>query len=132
MGEQPLGEEAGQRRAVEAGEVGEPGVQDVVEGLADDGVVPPEAHHAEPGEHVQVVVPVGVPEVGALGPLVHLVEADGVEHARELGVEVPGVQFVPLAAALGEQGPQVEPAAGHAPLTCCSRRPSPGPRAGTP
>ena len=71
--------------------------------LADDGVVAAEAHHPEAGEHVEVVVAVRVPEVRALGPLVDLVEADGVQHARELVVEVPGVQLVALGAALGEQ-----------------------------
>ena len=100
MGQQLLGEQAGQRLAVEAGEVGELGVEDVVQRLADDGVVAAEAHHPEAGEHVEVVVAVGVPEVGALGPLVDLVEADGVQHARQLVVEVPRVQLVALAAAL--------------------------------
>src|SRR5690606_41136228 len=50
----------------------------------------------------------GVPEVGALGALVGLVEADGVQHARELVVEVPGVQLVALGPALGEQRAEVE------------------------
>ncbi len=70
--------------------------------LAYDGVVAPQAHHREPGEHVQVVVAVRVPEVRALGPLVDLVEADGVQHARQLVVEVLGVQLVPLGSALGQ------------------------------
>lgn len=113
VGEEPLREQPGQRRAVEAGEVGEPGVEDVVQRLADDGVMAAEAHHPEPGQHVEVVVAVRVPEVRALGPLVDLVEADGVQHARELVVEMPGVQLVAFGAALGEQGAEIELPAGE-------------------
>ncbi len=114
--EQLLGQQPGQRLAVEPGQVGELGVQDVVQGAADDRVVPAQAHHPEPGQHVQVVVALRVPEVGALGPLVDLVEADGVQHAGQLVVEVPGVQLVPLRAALGQQGAEVEALAPAAPL----------------
>lgn len=63
VGEEPFGEQAGQRLAVEAGEVGEVEVQHVVQRLADDRVVAAQAHHPEPGEHVQVVVAVRVEEV---------------------------------------------------------------------
>lgn len=108
VGEQPLREQPGQRLAVEAGEVGELGVEDVVQRLADDGVMAAEAHHPEPGEHVEVVLAVRVPEVRALGPLVDLVEADGVQHARELVVEMPAVQLVAFGAALGQQRAEVE------------------------
>ncbi len=118
MGQQPLGEQAGQRLAVEAGEVGEPGVEHVVQGPADDGVVAAQAHDAEPGEHVEVVVAVRVPEVRALGPLVDLVEAEGVQHARQLVVEVARVQVVPLGPALGEEPRQVE-----APVSAVRHRP---------
>ncbi|CAM5324373.1 hypothetical protein SAFG77S_00079 [Streptomyces afghaniensis] len=106
--EQLLGQQARQRLAVEPGEVGEPGVQDVVQRLAHHGVVAAQAHHPEPGEHVQVVVAVRVVEVGALGALVDLVEADGVQHARELVVQVPGVQLVALGSALGQSCAEVE------------------------
>lgn len=108
VAEQLLGEQPGQRLAVEAGQVGEVRVEHVVQRLADHGVVAAEPHHPEPGEHVQVVVAVRVPEVRALGPLVDLVEADGVQHARELVVEVPGVEFVALGAALGQESAEVE------------------------
>ncbi|CAM5269625.1 hypothetical protein SFIMM107S_07527 [Streptomyces griseus] len=108
VGQQLLGEQSGQRLAVEAGEVGQLGVQDVVQGLPDDGVVAAQAHDAEAGEHVEVVVALRVPEVRALGPLVDLVEADGVEHARQLVVEVARVQLVPLGPALGEEPRQIE------------------------
>ncbi|CAM5620994.1 hypothetical protein SALBM217S_04818 [Streptomyces griseoloalbus] len=108
VGEEPLGEQAGQRLAVEAGEVGQGQVQDVVQRLADHGVMAAKAHHPEPGEHVEVVVALVVPEVGTLGALVDLVEADGVQHARELRVEVPVVQLVALGPALGQQRAEVE------------------------
>lgn len=108
VGEELLGQQPGQRLAVEAGEVGELGVEDVVQCRADDGVVAPQAHDAEPGEHVQVVVAVRVPEVGALAALVDLVEADGVQHARELVVQVPAVQLVALGSALGQESAEIE------------------------
>ncbi len=108
MEEELLGEEPRQRLAVEAGEVGEGGVEDVVQRLADHGMVAAQAHHPEPGEHVQVVVAVRVPEVRTLGPLVHLVEAEGVQHARELVVEVTGVELVALGSTLGQQPAEIE------------------------
>ena len=43
-----------------------------------------------------------------LGTLVHLVEADRVEHPGQLVVEVPRVQLVPFRAALGQQRGEVE------------------------
>ncbi|CAO0837926.1 hypothetical protein SMICM17S_09167 [Streptomyces microflavus] len=118
MAEQLLGEQSGQRLAVEAGEVGELGVEHVVQGLAHDRVVPADPHHAEPGEHVEVVVALRVPEVRPLGPLVELVEADGVQHARQLVVEVARMQLVPLGPALRQEPSQVEalgPAVRHRP-----------------
>lgn len=108
MAEELLGQQSRQRLAVEAGQVGELGVQHVVQGPAHDGVVSAQAHHAEPGQHVEVVVPLVVPEVGALGPYVDLVEADGAQHPGQLVVEVAGVQLVPLPAALGQQRGEVE------------------------
>ena len=65
MGEQRLGQRAGQRRSVELGEVGQPGVEHVVHGLADLGVVAAEREDPEPGQHVEVVLAVVVVEVGS-------------------------------------------------------------------
>ena len=108
LGEEALREQAGQRAAVELGPVGQLGVQRVVQRLADHRVVAPGREHAEPGQEVRVLVAVGVVQVGALGPLVDLVEADRVQHLRLLRVQVPAVQLVTVIAVGGEQGLQVE------------------------
>jgi len=63
---------------------------------------------AEAGQEVGVTVAVGVVEIGPLPPLINLVEADRMQHPRELGVEVAGVQFVSLPTPGGEQAGQVE------------------------
>ena len=63
-GEQPLGQHAGQRRRVELRQVGEIGVDHVVNGLADDRMVAPQREHPEASEHVEVFAAVLVVEVG--------------------------------------------------------------------
>jgi hypothetical protein len=80
-------------------------------------VMPPDTHHAEPGEHVEVVVAVGVEQQGALCPFVDLVEADGAQHPRLLVVEMACVQLVPLGSALRQQLLEVEVAHPPAPFS---------------
>ena len=107
-----------------------PGVENVVQRLAYDGMMPAEPEDAETGEHVQVVASLVVVEVGAFGAGVDAVESDRVQHSRQLGVEVTGVQFVPLGAAAPQDCSQVERfvaphAAGRASLVV-PRRVGPG------
>jgi hypothetical protein len=106
--EQPLGEDAGQRRRVKLGEVGELGVDHVMHGPLDHRVVAPQREHAEAGQHVEVVVALVVVKVGALGPRIDLVEADRVQHLRQLRVHVPRLQLVPLRAARCQQSAEIE------------------------
>ena len=106
--QQLLGERPRQGRGIELDEVGELGVQHVVDGFAYDGVVPPQGEHTETGQHVQVVIARRVVQVGTLGVRVDLVEADGVQHAWQLRVEVPALQLVALVSAFGEQPEHVE------------------------
>ena len=91
-GEQPLGEQPGQRRRVELRQIGEIGVDDVVNRLADDRMVPAEGEYPEAGEHVEVLDAVLVVEVRPCGAGVELVEPDRVQHARQLWVHVPALQ----------------------------------------
>ena len=79
----------------------------VVQGLADHRVVAARREHAEAGQEVGVLVAVGVVQVGALGPLVDLVEADRVQHLGLLRVQVPAVQLVAVVLVRAEQGLQV-------------------------
>jgi hypothetical protein len=62
--EQPLGQYSGKRRRVELRQVGKIGIDDIVNGLADDGMVAPESEHPEAGQHVEVFAAVRVVEVG--------------------------------------------------------------------
>ena len=96
LGQQPLREQPGDRLAVELCPRGEVHVQGVVQRLADHRVAAARREHAEPGEEVGVGVALGVVEVGALAPLVVLVETDRVQRAGQLRVEVPAVQVIPL------------------------------------
>ena len=108
LGQQPLGEQAGQQRAVELNHAGQLCVEHVVQRLADNGVVVPHPEDAEASQEVGVPVAVAVPQVGALGPLVHLVESDGVQHAGQLRVQIPCVQVITLPAPGGQEGRQVK------------------------
>ena len=94
--------------SVELGQVGEVGVDDVVDRLPDDGVVPSEREDSEAGQHVEVLDAVRVVEVGTLRPGVDLVEADGVQHPRQLRVQILAVQLVTLVSAPREHVPEVE------------------------
>ena len=102
VGEQRFGQRPGQRRRVELGQVGQVRVEHVVQRLPDHRMVPAEREHPEPGQHVEVIGAVVVVQVRALAAHVDLVEPDGVQHPRQLRIEVPRVQVVPLAAALAQ------------------------------
>ena len=108
LGQQPLGQQAGQQRGVELDQVGEFRVEHLVQRLPHHRVVPPDPEHAEPGQEVGVPVAVGVIQIGALGPLVRPVEADGVQRPRQLGVQVPVGQGVALPVPGREQVRQVK------------------------
>ena len=101
-------EQARDRLAVELGPRGEVHVERVVQRLLDHRVGAPGGEHPEPGQEVRVGVAVGVVEVGALAADVVLVEADGVQRAGQLRVQVLAVQVVPLAAHGREFGAEIK------------------------
>jgi hypothetical protein len=114
LGQQLLGQEPGQRVAVELGPVGQLGVQRVVQRLAYHRVVAPGGEHPEAGQEVGVRVAVGVVQVRALGPGVDLVEADRVQHLGLLRVQVRAAELVSVRLMGREEGLQVEV---HGPLS---------------
>src|SRR5581483_3588307 len=88
------------------------GRQRVGEGLLDGRVVAPDGEHAEPGQEVEVALAGAIEEVLSLGAGVVPIEADGLQHADELRVQVFLVQREALARALAELPLQIE---GHRP-----------------
>ena len=90
--DQLLGQEPGQERAVHLHEVGQVGVERVVERLDDAGWPRPEGEDPEAGEEVEVALPFVVDEVAALAPLEEAVELDGAEDTRQLRVDVLRVE----------------------------------------
>ena len=85
-----------------------PRVEHVVQGLAHHGVVAADAEDPEPGQEVGVALAIGVVEVGTFRALVHAVEADGVQHPGQLGVQVLAGEGVALPVAGSEKLRQVE------------------------
>ena len=98
-----LGEQAGENRAVHLDHVGEIEFEDVPDGFLNGGVVAADVEDAVAAEEVEVVLAVEVVEVGALGPGVDLVEADGALDLHKGSVHVLVVQVVVLAQP-GEDG----------------------------
>ena len=79
-----------------------------MDGLGDDGVVAPDVEDAVAAEKIEVSVALVVVEVGSLRPDVHPVEADGLLHLDERGIEMLAVQLVILAHAGSHEGFKIE------------------------
>ena len=74
-GHQRFGQEAGQEGAVHLDQVGQVGVDGVVESLLDPGVVPAQGEDSEAGEEVEIAPALGVEEVATFAADVEPVEA---------------------------------------------------------
>ena len=94
-----LGQHPRQRRDVHLHGVGEIGGQHVGERALDRRVIAPDGEDAEPGEQIEVALPLAVVEVGPLGAHVVAIEADRLEHLDHLRVQVLLVQRELLAGA---------------------------------
>jgi len=70
-------------------------------------VIAPEGEDAPAGEHVEVLVAVGIPEVTAFSAHVALIEPDGLEHLYERGVHVFRVQLVRPVVVLSQPGNEI-------------------------
>ena len=100
---QRLGQQPGQQGAVELDQVGQVGVEGLVEGVLDHRVAPAQGEDPEPREEVEVAVALVVDQVGALAPDVGAVEADGLQDLGQLGVQELLVEVEGLAAVVCQQ-----------------------------
>ena len=98
--DQLLGQDAGQERTVHLHEVGQVGVERVVQRLDDGRVAPAQGEHPEAGEEVEVPLPLVVDEVAALALLEEAAELDGAEDPRQLRVDVLRMEAEILALAI--------------------------------
>ena len=110
-GHQLLGQDAREQGAVHLHEVGQVGVEGVVERTNDRWMAPSEGEHPEAGQEVEVAIPLVVDEVAALALLVEPVELDLAEDPGELGVDVLRVEGEVLTLALVQHLLQIK---GHA------------------
>ena len=96
--QQLLGEQRRQRRGAELHRAGQVELERLDERGAHARVVAADVEHPEAAEQVEEAVAVGVPEVRALGAHPRAVEADRLEHARELRVDRarPELDVAPL------------------------------------
>ena len=95
-----LGEQRRQRRGAELHRAGQVELERLDERRAHARVVAADVEHPEAAEQVEEAVAGVVPEVGALGARPGAVEADRLQHARELRVDRARPQLEALAAAL--------------------------------
>ena len=100
---QPLGEQAAHQRGIELHHVGQIQFEHVADRLLHHGMIAPDVEDAEAGEEIEVILPVHVVEIGALGAGVDDVETDGALDLDQRAVEVVVVQLVVLAEARGDQ-----------------------------
>ena len=108
LGQQLLPEEAHNRLAVELRPRREVHVERVLQRLLDHRVRASGREHAEPGKEVGVRVAFRVVQVRALAANVVPVEPDGVQGARQLGIQVLAVQVIPLPAHRRELSAKIE------------------------
>ncbi len=105
---QRLGQQAGEQGAVELGQVGQVGIESLVEGVAHGGVTPSQREHPEPRQHVEDAPAPVVDQFAALAPDVEPVEAEGAEHPHQLRIEMASVQVEVLAAVRRQQRVEIE------------------------
>ena len=106
--DQPFGQQAGQQRGIHLHQAGEPRVQHAAQRVRDRRVVAADGEDAEAAQQVQVAVAGGVEQVGAFAADVVDVEADRLQHADELRVEVAVEQRKFFGRAGGDQLLQIE------------------------
>ena len=110
-GDQLLGQDAREEGAVHLDEVGQIGVEGVVQRPNDCWMAPSQREHTEAGQEVQIPVSLVVNEVAALPLLVEPVELDLAEDPGKLGVDVLRVEGEVLTPALVQHLLQIK---GHA------------------
>ena len=99
VGDQLLGQQAGQERAIHLDHVREIEFDGLMECGLQRRMTSPEGVHAETRKEVEIPLALGVEEVGPLPPDVEAIESDRLEHPRQLVVQVLLMQCVVLAVA---------------------------------
>ena len=94
---QRFGQQTGKQSAVQLGEIGQIGIQRLVERVLDHRVAPAEGEDPEAGQEVEVPVTVVVDQVRALGAHVVPIEPQRGQHPDQLRIHEAGVQFEALA-----------------------------------
>ena len=102
MFQQPLGQNAGERRHVDLHEIGQIGVEHALQRLAQRRMVAADRKHAEAAQQVEILVAGAVVEVLALALLEPDVIADGLQHADDLLVQMARMHGAALCLALRE------------------------------
>jgi hypothetical protein len=106
--EQLLGEEAREQRGVELDEASELATQHLLERPDHGRVVAAEREHAKAAQKVEIALPPGVEQIGALRTDVVDVEPEHSQNPQGLGVEMLLEQSELFRPALGDQRPQIE------------------------
>src|SRR3989344_3255065 len=94
--DESFGQKAAQQRAVHLHHVGQIELKDVSDDLFDRRMVAAKVHGAVAAQKIEIVVALLVPEIGALGPLVNLVKADGPQDLHQGLVHVEVVERIVL------------------------------------
>jgi len=105
---QRLGEQSGQQRRVELNQVREVHVERLVQRLLQHRMPAPEREDTESSEEVEITLSVPVVQVGAFPPYVEAIEAEGLQHLDELGIEILAVEAEILTLAGLDQRAELE------------------------
>ena len=100
--QQPLGEDAGERRHIELHEIGQFAVEHAFKRIAQRRMVAPDAEHAEAAQQVEIARARGIEQI-LTGAATELdVIADRPQHADHLLVEMAAVHVIAVGLPLGE------------------------------
>ncbi len=103
-----LGEQARQQRAVHLHHVGQIEVEGLVQRRLERRMAAPEGVNPEAGKQIQVTIALGVEQVATFAADIEAIEADRLQHARQLMVQVLFVQRVVLTVPCREHRSEIE------------------------
>jgi hypothetical protein len=108
---QALCKQPGEKGDIELDEPRELSIQHLPERAHHGRVATADGEHAKAAQEIEIAVALGIEQVGSLAARVGDVEADRLEDAHELGIEMPVEELPGFKAALGDQRSKIE---GHA------------------
>ena len=94
MFQQPLRQNAGERRNVHLHEVREVAVQHALQRVAQHRMIAPDRKHAKAAEQIEIALIVAIVEILTLAALEANIEADGSQHSNHLLIQVTNMQCV--------------------------------------